>query len=97
MLSTVEIEIIIEAFKPYNPIKIGLFGSTARNEETDKSDIDILYLLKNPISLFTLAGLQIDLEEKLKKKVDLVSEGGLHPKLKPYILNDLEILYASAA
>lgn len=96
MLAQQEIEIIIKAFEPYSPNKIALFGSTARNQEGDKSDIDILYALKRPISLFTLAGIQIFLEEKLGRKVDLVSEEALHPKLKDGIMGDLKVLYAAA-
>ena len=36
-----------------------------------------------------------NLEEKLNKKVDLVSEKHIHPKLKPYIMNDLKIIYSN--
>ena len=43
MLSQKEIDIIIETLMPYNPKRIGLFGSVARNEENASSDIDILY------------------------------------------------------
>ena len=42
MLTQKEIDIIIKTLKPYNPKRIGLFGSVARNEETSTSDIDIL-------------------------------------------------------
>jgi predicted nucleotidyltransferase len=36
-----------------------------------------------------------NLEENLDKKVDLVSEKHIHPKLKPYIMNDLKIIYTN--
>jgi len=52
MLTQKEIDIIIQTLKPYNPKRIGLFGSVARNEETPTSDIDILYRFNSPISLF---------------------------------------------
>lgn len=97
MLSPREIEIIIDELAPHDPTMIGLFGSFARNEEMATSDIDILYTFKNPITLFTLAGLKISLGEKLKRKVDLVSVGALHPRLKKYILQDLVIFYEKAA
>ncbi|HCQ13653.1 nucleotidyltransferase domain-containing protein, partial [Flavobacterium sp.] len=71
----------------------GLFGSVARNEETPSSDIDILFLLKNPIGLFTLSDLQFELEQKLQKKVDLVSENGLNKFIKERVLNEVKYIY----
>lgn len=95
MLTQNQIDIIIDTMKPFNPTKIGIFGSFARGEATEKSDIDILYSFENIIGLFKLIELQQDLEKKLKKKVDLVSEKYVNPKLKPYILNDLKIIYGN--
>jgi predicted nucleotidyltransferase len=95
MLSNKEIEIIINILKPFNPKRIGLFGSVARNEETPSSDIDILYTFQSPITLFTLVDLQNKLQKELKKGVDLVSEKAIHPGIKEYILNDLKIIYGS--
>ena len=51
----------------------------AFGEATDQSDIDILYSIKKPIGLFLLMGITEDLERKLKKKVDLVSEKYINP------------------
>ncbi len=93
MLSQKEIQIIIEILKPYNPKRIGLFGSVARNEETPTSDIDILYSFNTPISLFGLVDIQNALQKKLSKKIDLVSENAVHPLLKESIFNDLKIIY----
>ena len=78
---------------PFNPLKIGIFGSVSRNENTTSSDIDILYQLKDAVGLFNLVRIKNDLEEKLNAKVDLVSEKYVHPKLKPYIMNDLIVIY----
>ncbi len=94
MLSKEQITSVIKVFEPYLPKKIGIFGSTARNMETISSDIDIMYSLQRPISLFTVARIQIILQEKLGKKVDLVSEEAIHPKLKKYIAKDLKLIYA---
>ncbi|MBF2707255.1 nucleotidyltransferase family protein [Flavobacterium soyangense] len=93
MLTQKEINIIIDTFKPYNPKRIGLFGSVARNEETATSDIDILYNFNSPISLFGLVDIQDELQKKLHKKIDLVSQNSIHPLLKESILNDLKIIY----
>lgn len=95
MLKQNQIDIIIDTLKPYHPTKIGIFGSMARGEATQNSDIDILYNLRETIGLFKLIGLKQTLEEKLNLKVDLVSEKYVDPKLKPHILNDLKLIYVS--
>ena len=93
MITEAQKNIIIGTIMPFQPVKIGIFGSVARNEDTASSDIDILYQLKNAIGLFNLVRIKDDLEEKLNAKVDLVSEKHVHPKLKPYIMNDLIVIY----
>ncbi|MFT4203396.1 MAG: nucleotidyltransferase domain-containing protein [Chitinophagaceae bacterium] len=93
MLNQQQINTIINTLKPFNPKKIGIFGSFARGENSEHSDIDILYRFENVIGLFSLMNLKEDLERKLNKKVDLVSEKYIHPKLAPYIVNDLKIIY----
>ena len=50
------------------------------------------YRLSKSISLFDLVGLEIELSEKLGIKVDLVTEGAVHPKLKSYINQDLKVI-----
>jgi len=76
-------------------MRIGIFGSVARGENTESSDIDILYQLKESVGLFNIIRLKDSLEEKLNTKVDLVSENYIHPKLKPYIMKDLKIIYSN--
>jgi len=95
MLTQNQIEIIIDTMKPFIPTKIGIFGSFARGEATEKSDIDILYSFGSRYSLFDLARLQIKLQEALNKEVDLVEFTAIHPKLKPHILSDVKIVYGS--
>jgi len=95
MLTQNQIDIIIKAMKPFNPTKIGVFGSVARNEATVSSDIDILYSFNSKYSLFDLAGLQIELMELLKKNVDLVEFTAIHPRLRDRILTDAKIFYGT--
>lgn len=64
----------------------GLFGSYARGEQKKSSDIDILVEFNG--SLLKLAGIEIELENKLKKKVDLLTYNGIHPYLRERILKD---------
>lgn len=93
MITQQQIDIIIKVMKPYNPKKIGIFGSFARGENTEKSDIDILYQFEEPISLFEKSDILDALQEQLDNSVDLVSEKYIHPFLKEQILKDLRIIY----
>jgi hypothetical protein len=93
MLTKKQKNTIIKTMLPFNPKKIGIFGSVARDEDSDRSDIDILYSFNNRYSLFDIAGLQIELENLLNKKIDLVEFSAIHPKLKEKILNESIIFY----
>jgi predicted nucleotidyltransferase len=68
--------------RKYKVKGLGLFGSYARGEQKKTSDIDILIKFKNNATLFDFVGLGEFLEEKLKRKVDLVSEGGVRKELE---------------
>ncbi len=86
--------IIISTLKEFNPEKIGIFGSFARNENTPESDLDILVKFKDGITLLQLIKLENILSEKLNVKVDLVTEGAItNKKLREYIQKDLRIIY----
>ena len=62
--------------------KAGIFGSYARGEESENSDIDILIDLDKNLSLLKLIELKIKLEKILKKKVDLIEYDLIHPLIK---------------
>jgi predicted nucleotidyltransferase len=75
--------------KNYDVKRAAVFGSWARGEEKKKSDIDILIeFRKDDKSLLDLVGLKLALEEKLKRKVDVLTYDSLHPLLKDRILEE---------
>lgn len=82
-LSNSQIDIIKNYFsdKPVN--KLYLFGSYARGDANENSDIDLVFSLHKGtrISYFGLAKYLIDLEKKLNKKVDLVEEELMYPRI----------------
>lgn len=85
---------IINYLHPYNPERIGIFGSFARLEDNDESDIDILVRFGTTPSLLDLARIHRELSRVLGKKVDVVTERSLkNEKLKQYIYNDLKIIF----
>jgi len=86
----------LKSFFPAYPIeKAWLFGSYARGEETNNSDIDILVKFdKNAkISLFDYIGIKVDLEENLQKNVDLVEDGYLLKQAKETADKDKILIY----
>jgi len=83
---------IVPILLKYGVKKAALFGSYARGDYDEKSDVDILFEPPNNIGMGVVY-LQRDLESSLKKKVDLVSYNGISKYLKKYILaNQAEIL-----
>jgi predicted nucleotidyltransferase len=86
-------EIILEILKKHEVKKASLFGSVVREEMTTDSDIDLLIEFKGDKSLLDLAALQIELEEILRLKVDILTYNSIHPLLKDQILAEqVEIL-----
>jgi len=85
---------IINYLRPYNPERIGIFGSYARSEETPDSDIDILVKFKETLSLLDLAKIHRELSQILGTEVDLVTESSIkNERLKKYIYTDLKIIF----
>ena len=76
---------------------LALFGSYARGEQTKTSDIDFLVEFNKPIGFFELLDAEEQLSQLLGKKVDLVTTGGLSKYIKPYIQDDLTLLYEKNA
>jgi hypothetical protein len=86
--------IIINTLREYNPEMIGVFGSYARNENTSKSDIDILVRFKSTLSLLQLVHVENLISQKLGIKVDLVTESAVKNKIfKESVQQDLQIIY----
>ena len=93
MKTTEEILYILGQFKPY-AIKrygineLGVFGSVARGEQTENSDVDIFYIGK-ALSLLSLDTLQCELEKILECKVDVVRvRENMNPMLRNRIMKE---------
>lgn len=90
-----KIERVRNYFKTSPVLKAYLFGSYARNEADNNSDIDILVDLDYSQKIgLQFIQMKIDLEKILNKEVDLVSSNGLSKYIKPIIDSEKELIYA---
>ncbi len=79
---------IIPILQKHQIKRAGIFGSVARRNATNKSDVDILVELGNPISLLQFVGIKFELEDLLGVKVDLVEYQSIKPRLKEQIMSE---------
>ena len=71
---------------------VRVFGSAVRRDDDSESDIDFLVDLEQGRSLLDLGGVQVQLQELLDRKVDLVTEKGLHWYLRETIMKEAKPL-----
>jgi predicted nucleotidyltransferase len=69
--------------------RIGVFGSTVKNQRRPDSDVDILVEFETPISGFLFVHLRDYLSECLGVKVDLVTPPALHPLIRDRIMQEV--------
>ncbi len=79
-------DLIVEILKKHDVKRASLFGSIVQSEMTSESDIDLLVEFLGNKSLLDLVKLQIELEEKLKLKFDVLTYNSIHPLLRDQIL-----------
>lgn len=85
---------IIEYLMGYKPERIGLFGSFARGDHRESSDIDILVRFEETCTLFQLIRIENELSELIGRKVDLVTEGAIkNERIKDSIQQDLRVIF----
>lgn len=80
-----------EKIREYGIKRIGVFGSYVRDEQKEKSDLDVLIEFeKDKITFDNYMHLKFFIEDLFKCKTDLVILDDLKPRLKPYILKEGE-------
>ena len=93
-LTNSDINTIQDYFKDKPVLKAFLFGSYAREEASDDSDIDILVELDYSQHIgLGFVSMKLDLEDKLGKKIDLVSSNGVSKYILPFINEDKKLIY----
>lgn len=85
----------IQNFFSTKPVKkVYLFGSYARNEADEESDIDLLVELDYTKKIgLSFIGMKLDLQELFSQKIDMITTEGVSNLLKPYIESDKKMIY----
>jgi predicted nucleotidyltransferase len=84
---------LVETCRQNDVVKIGIFGSMARGEANEQSDIDLLVEFSKRKSLLALVALERQLALTLGRKVDLLTEAALSPYLHDRIMDELQVIY----
>ncbi|MGH9897880.1 MAG: nucleotidyltransferase family protein [Pyrinomonadaceae bacterium] len=84
---------LIEICRQNDITMLGVFGSVARAENTDQSDIDLLVRFSSRKSLLALVTLERQFSTTLGRRVDLLTEAALSPYLRDRILRELQVIY----
>lgn len=83
---------ILQIAEKYGATNIRVFGSVSRGEADENSDIDFLVDLESGRSLFDLGGLLMELEKLLGRRVDVVTEKGLRPRIRERVLREARVI-----
>jgi len=83
-----KLKFIVEILEKEGAKSAFIFGSFARGEETDKSDIDIIVEFKQTKSLLDLVRIEREITEKIGIKADLQTEKSISPYIAKYIENE---------
>lgn len=97
MLTVQQIKQVVTDYFKDKPVKnVYLFGSYARGEAKEESDVDLLFSLEenNRLTYFGLAQYLIDLQSILYKKIDFVEDRLVYPRIRKYVDVDKILLFS---
>lgn len=84
---------LIELCRQNGVVRLSVFGSVARGEADEQSDIDLLVEFSRRVSLLKVVALERQLSNILGRKVDLLTEAAISPYLLERIKRDLWVIY----
>ena len=79
---------ITHTLKRHDVAHASIFGSFARGDAEENSDLDLLVEFKGEKSLLDLVGLKLELEDSLGRSVDVLTYNALHPAIRDRILSE---------
>lgn len=81
-------EDVLKVTQRHGVTSVKVFGSVARGEESAESDIDLLVTTGPTVSSWFPAGLILDLEQLLGRRIDIVTESGLNPLIRDQVMTE---------
>ncbi|MEW6753307.1 MAG: nucleotidyltransferase family protein [Candidatus Latescibacterota bacterium] len=84
---------LIEVCRQNDVSRVGVFGSMARGEADEQSDIDLLVEFSRRKGLLAVVALERQMSAAVGRKVDLLTEAAISPYLRDRILRDLQVIY----
>ena len=86
---------LVEICQKNDIVALGVFGSFARGDFGPKSDVDFLveFSKEKPKSFLDLVGAQLDFEDAIGRKVDLLTEGSISPYLIDRVKSEVQYIY----
>ena len=79
---------ITHTLKRHDIARAAIFGSFARGDAEESSDLDLLVEFRGEKSLFDPVGLKLDLEDSLGRSVDVLTYNALHPTIRDRIISE---------
>jgi len=92
-LSNTDKDLIIKIAKQHGVTSLSFFGSAAKGEEHQSSDIDLLVDFEQGRSLLDLVRLERELKEEFKIDFDVLTPSSLHPKIRERVEKEKVSLY----
>ena len=91
------ISAIVPILQEHGVTKAALFGSLARGDATDRSDVDLLVNFEEGRTLLDLIGLRQEAASLLGRDVDVVTYDSIHPRFRANVLREQEVIYEAVA
>ncbi|MCK6555287.1 nucleotidyltransferase family protein [Candidatus Binatia bacterium] len=85
-------EAILEIAQRYGARDVRVFGSVARGDVGESSDVDLIVRFDSGRSLFDHGGLIMDLRDLLGVEVDVISEGGMRDRFRKHVMKEAILL-----
>jgi predicted nucleotidyltransferase len=82
-------EAIMEIARRYGASDIRIFGSVARGDATDRSDLDLIVRFEPGRTLLDHGGLVMDLRELLRMRVDVIDEDAMRPRFREHVMKEV--------
>jgi predicted nucleotidyltransferase len=79
---------ILAVARRHGAFAVRIFGSVARGDTTERSDVDLIVRFEPGRSLLDHGGLLMDLQELLGVKVDVIDEEAMRPRFREHVLKE---------